>query len=48
MEHKTTPAPFEVVVAHIDFERDPNLPSLTYGKYVFHNPYSGLKNTTSF
>ena len=46
IEHKTTPAPFEVV--HIDFERDPNLPSLTYGKIVFYNPHSGLKYTTSF
>ena len=45
-EHKTTPAPFEVV--HIDFERDPNLPSLTFGKIVFYNPYSGLEYTTSF
>ena len=39
IEHKTTPAPFEVV--HIDLERDPNLPILTYGKIVFYNPYSG-------
>ena len=46
LEHKTTPAPFEVV--HIDFERDPNLPSLTYGKIVFYNPYSGLQYRTSF
>ena len=46
IEHKTTPAPFQGV--HIDFERDPNLPSLTYGKIVFYNPYSGLKYTTSF
>ena len=46
IEHKTTPARFEVV--HIDFERNPNLPSLTYGKIVFYNPYSGLKYTTSF
>ena len=43
-EHKTTPAPFEVV--HIDFEKDPNLPTSAYGKIVFYNPYSGLKYTT--
>ena len=30
IEHKTTPAPFEVF--HIDLERDPQLPDLTYGK----------------
>ena len=41
IEHETTPAPLKVV--HIEFERDPNLPSLTYG-----NPYSGLKYSTSF
>ena len=41
MEHKTTPAPFEVT--HIEFERDPQLPDLTNGKIVFYNPYSGLK-----
>ena len=46
IEDKTTPAPFEVV--HIYFERNPNLPSLTYGKIVFYTPYSGLKYTTSF
>ena len=46
IEHKTTPAPFEFV--HIDFERDLNLPSLTYSKIVFYNPNSGLKYTTSF
>ena len=45
IEHKTTPAPFEVI--HIDLERDPQLPDLTYGKIVY-NPYSGLKYTTSF
>ena len=41
IEHIPTPAPFEVV--HIDLERDPNLPPLTYGKIVFYNPYSGLE-----
>ena len=46
IEHKTTPAPFEVV--DTDLERDPNLPTLTYGKMVFYNPYSGLRYTTSF
>ena len=46
IEHKTTPAPFEVI--HIDLERDPQLLELTYGKIVFYNPYSGLKYTTSF
>ena len=45
IEHRTTPASFEVI--HIDFEKDPNLPSLAYGKFVFHSPYSGLKYTTS-
>ena len=43
-EQKTTPALFEVV--HIDFERDPNLPALPYGKILFYDPYSGLKYTT--
>ena len=46
IEHKTFPAPFEVV--HIEFERDLNIPTITYGKIVFCNPYSGLKYTTSF
>ena len=46
IEHKTSPAPFEVV--HIDFERDLNIPTITYGKITFCNPYSGLKYTTSF
>ena len=46
IEHKTSPAPFEVV--HIEFERDLNIPTITYGKIVFCNPYSGLKYTTSF
>ena len=46
IEHKTSPAPFEVV--HIEFERDRNQPTITYGKTTFCNPYSGLKYTTSF
>ena len=46
IEHKTTPASFEVV--HIALERDPNLPILTTGIIVFYILYSGLKNTTSF
>ena len=46
IEHKTSPAPFEVV--HVDFERDLNIPTITYGKIIFKNPYSGLKYTTSF
>ena len=46
IEHKTTPAPFEVIL--IDFNRDPELHDLAYGKIVFYNPYSGLKYTTSF
>ena len=46
IEHKTSPTPFEVV--HIEFERDLNIPTITYGKIVFCNPYSGLKYTTSF
>ena len=29
IEHKTSPAPFEVV--HIEFERDLNIPLITYG-----------------
>ena len=45
-EHKTSPAPFEVV--HIEFERDLNIPTITYGNIVFCNPYTGLKYTTSF
>ena len=45
-KHITTPAPFEDV--HIDLERDPNLPTLTYGKIAYYNTYSGLKDTTSF
>ena len=46
IEHKTSPAPFEVV--HIDYERDLNILTITYGKITFCNPYSGPKNTTSF
>ena len=46
LEHKTTPAPF--IVTYVDFNRDPTLPDLTYGKVMFYNPYSGLKYTTSF
>ena len=46
IEHKTTPAPFEVI--HIDLERDPRFLDSTYGKIIFYNPYSGPKYTTSF
>ena len=46
IEHKTTPAPFEVI--QVDFNRDIDLNTLAYGKIVFYNPFSGLKNTTSF
>ena len=46
IEHKTSPAPFEVL--HIEIERDLNIPTITYGKITFCNPYSGLKYTTSF
>ena len=46
IERKTSPAPFEVV--HIEFERDLNIPTITYGKITFCPPYSGLKYTTSF
>ena len=38
IEHKSSPAPFEVV--HIEFERDFNQPTLSYGKITFCNPYS--------
>ena len=38
IEHKTSPAPFEVV--HIEFERDLNIPIITYDKITFCNPYS--------
>ena len=33
IEHKTSPAPFEVV--HSEFERDLNQPTITYGKISF-------------
>ena len=46
IEHKTSPAPFEVV--HIEFERDLTQQTITYGKIIFCNPYSGLKYTSSF
>ena len=46
IEHKISPAPFEVV--HIEFERDLNIPTITFGKIIFCNPYSGLKYTSSF
>ena len=46
IEQKTSPAPFEVV--HIEFERDPNIPTITYGQITFCNSNSGLKHTTSF
>ena len=46
IEHKTSPAPFEVV--QIEFERDLTQPTITYGKIIFCNPYSGLKYTSSF
>ena len=45
-EHRTTPAPF--IVPYVDFNRDPTLPDLSYGKIMFYNPYSILKNTTPF
>ena len=46
IEHKTSPAPFKVV--HVKVERDLNIPTITYGKITFCNPYSGLDYTTSF
>ena len=46
IEQKTTPAPFEVIL--VDFNRDPELHDLSYGKIVFYNPFSSLKYTTSF
>ena len=46
IEHKTSPGPFEGV--HIEFERDLNIPTITYGKVTSCNPYSDLKYTTSF
>ena len=33
LEHKTTPAPF--IVTYVEFNRDPTLPDLTYGKIMF-------------
>ena len=36
IEHKTTPAPFEVIL--VDFNRDPELHDLAYGNIVFYNP----------
>ena len=46
IEDLISPAPFEVV--HIEFERDLTQPTITYGKIIFCNPYSGLKYTSSF
>ena len=46
IEHKTSPAPFEVV--HIEFERDLIQPTITFGKIIFCIPYSGLKYNSSF
>ena len=46
LEHKSTPAPF--IVTYVDFNRDPTLPDLTFGKIMFHNPYSGLKYSKPF
>ena len=40
-EHKTSPALFQVV--HIEFERDLNISTITYGKIIFCNPHSGLR-----
>ena len=45
IEHKTSPAPFEVI--HIEIEQDLTQPTITYGKIIFCNPYSGLKYTSS-
>ena len=45
-DDKTSPAPFEVV--HIEFEQDITQPTITYGKIIFCNPYSGLCYTSSF
>ena len=45
LEHKTSPAPFEVV--QIEFERDLTQLTITYGKIIC-NPFSGLKYTSSF
>ena len=46
IEHKTSPAPFEVV--HIEFERYLTQPTITYDKIIVCNPYSGPKYTSSF
>ena len=46
IEHKTSPAPLEVV--HIEFEQDLDQPTFTYGKIISCNPYSGPKYTSSF
>ena len=46
IEHKTSAALFEVV--HIEFERNLNILTITYGKITFCNPSRSLKNTTSF
>ena len=46
IEHKTSPAPFEVV--HFEIERDLTQPTITYGKIIICIPYSCLKNTSSF
>ena len=46
IEYQTSSAPFEVV--HIELEQDLDIPTITYGKITFCNPYSGLKYTTSF
>ena len=32
LEHKTSPAPFEVI--HIDFERDLNIPTITWQNHI--------------
>ena len=45
IEHRTSPAPFEVV--QIEFQRDLIQPTITYGKIIFCNPYSGVKYTSS-
>ena len=39
IEQKTSPAPFKVI--HIEFEPDYTQPTITYGKIIFCNPYSG-------
>ena len=46
IEHKFSHAPYEV--RYMDFNRDPHIADLAYGKIVFYNPYPGLKLTTSF